>query len=115
MSQELVCVRRVSALEKAEVIVAWLEDNGVAAQVVDRDNPGVFLFGVTDAEGIAICVAGQAEASKATELLAKHDEEIAEQHGTTDIQGLIDVQCEDCGAQNSFPAAAAGSVQQPSC
>ena len=48
MNEGPIVVRRVGTVEEADLIVAWLDINGVEAAVLDRDNPGTLAFGVTD-------------------------------------------------------------------
>ena len=67
MVGELICVRRTATVEEADIVVAWLDSQGLKAQVVDRENIGVRAFGVTDHEGIAVCVADEETAFKLTD------------------------------------------------
>jgi len=108
MNHEPICIRHAGTIEEARIIVAWLDDQGVAAHVVDPGNPGVFAFGVTDDEGIAICVGDEAAAKKARTLLAERNKQSA-------AGGLggspIDVHCEECHEVNRISDAMAGTVQ----
>lgn len=109
MSTTTICVRRANSMEEAEIIVAWLAENGLHATIMDPGNPGVFAFGTTDMEGIAIHVADAAAAEQATKLLDEHDRAAADRLAK---MGPISAVCEECGASNTFPAAYAGSVQE---
>ncbi len=112
MGENLYCIRRTATVEEADVIVAWLEDQGVEATVMDRDNPGVFAFGLTDAEGVAICVADEAVAEKGKTLLVEHDRQrdlAMVNAATTDD---IEVKCDACGQVSAFAAELAGTTQQ---
>lgn len=106
---EPICIRRTSTMEEAEIIVAWLADNGLTARIVDQANPGVFAFGMTDHEGIAVCVSDAESAGRARTLLEEHDRNSAARWANAKP---IAVSCEDCGAANEFPAKLAGSVQE---
>ena len=112
MSTEPVCVRRTSTLEEASIIVAWLADNDVEAQIADPDSPGVMAFGITDPEGIEVYVKDQAAATKAKALLEEHDRKHHEGHDGPDIE----LTCEACGQQLHFSADYAGTTQEcPEC
>ena len=107
MDSNPICIHRATTLEEAEILVAWLEDQGVAAKVLDPDSTGVFAFGVTDTEGVEIFVADEATATKAKELIAEHERKRAEES----TAGPIAVACDECGHSNQFPADTAGKVQ----
>ncbi|UCF32801.1 MAG: hypothetical protein JSV78_10755 [Phycisphaerales bacterium] len=109
MPGDLYCIRRTATVEEADIIVTWLADRGIEAQVVDRDNPGVLAFGLTDAEGIAICVADEETAKKAQALLEEHDREAAAQ---SKGEGEVEATCEECGTVNTFEASTRGTVQE---
>ena len=108
-----VLIRRAKTIEEAEILIAWLDNRGVKATVLDPDSTGVFAFGVTDSEGVEVYVADEQTAERAKALLAEHDEE----HGKTASPGaeptaLIEVKCEECGQLNSFESDLGGSVQE---
>lgn len=112
MEKNPIIIRRVNTVEEAQVIVAWLDDQGVKASIADPANTGVFAFGVTDIEGVALCVADEATATQAKSLLEKHD---AEKKSRAPASGPITMKCESCGEENTFPGEAAGTVQQCKC
>ena len=111
MNEGPIVVRRVGTVEEADLIVAWLDINGVEAVVLDRDNPGTLAFGVTDVEGAAICVKDPATAQQAKGLLEQHDRERAEKHARPETKGEVTVTCEECGHANAFPVDSQGTVQ----
>ena len=103
-------------VEEAEIIVAWLDENGIEATIVDPSNPGVMAFGVTDPEGIAIWVADSETAERAATLLAEHDTRSAAVETPDAAIDTVDVTCPDCGHAGGFPADLAGTVQEcPEC
>ena len=111
MAGEPVIIRRTNTVEEADIIVAWLGEQGIEAKVYDHENPGVLAFGVTDSEGIEIYVADAETAERARKLLEQHDArrdaEEAKIPGST-----IEVKCEECGHVNSLPGYTRGSVQE---
>ena len=112
MPGDVVCVRRVGTVEQADIIVAWLAEQGVEATVTDRGNPGALAFGLTDAEGFALCVADQETAQRARDLLDKHDAE----HAHEPTGDLVDVKCGECGETPTFESESEPSVQTcPDC
>ncbi|MCH7705200.1 MAG: hypothetical protein IIB61_08810, partial [Planctomycetes bacterium] len=114
MANEPICIRRTSTVEEADIICGWLAERGINAEVSDRNNPGVFAFGVTDVEGIAICVPDAQTAEKAAKLLDEHDRERA--HTADGPSMPVDVVCDGCGETCSFPDEDRGTVQTcPHC
>ena len=111
MANDPIVIRRTSTVEEAEVIVAWLDAEGITATILDPDNPGAFAFGVTDAEGIAICVADAQAAQRASLLLAEHNKRGGAASAKAGSTGPT-VQCSECGERNSFPSDVGGTVQQ---
>lgn len=116
MLEDPVCIRRTNTLEEAEILIAWLDERGVKATVLDPDSTGVFAFGVTDPEGVEIYVADEETAERAKTLLAEHDREREEAASTSDAPTLIEVKCDECEQLNSFSSDLAGTVQEcPEC
>jgi len=114
MTTDPICVRRTNTIEEADIIVAWLEEHGIEASVIDRDNPGVFAFGVTDPEGVAICVADEATAETAKRLLEEHDREHLQQQCSCASE--VELHCEECGHDFRVPGEQAdGVVECPQC
>ncbi len=112
MPNEPVCIRRANTMEEAEIIVAWLDEQGVKATVVDPNNPGVMAFGSSDAEGITIYVADAETADRAEALLAEHDKQHVQGSATAPAGDAVDVTCTVCGRVNSFSPDTCGSVQE---
>jgi hypothetical protein len=108
-----VLIRRTKTIEEAEILIAWLDEHGVKATVLDPDSTGVFAFGVTDPEGVEVYVADEETAEKAKVLLAEHD---AERDRAASAEGAaaapIELKCEECGEVNTFESDLAGTVQE---
>lgn len=112
MPGDVVCVRRVGTVEQADIIAAWLREQGVEATVTDRSNPGGLAFGLTDSEGFAICVADEETARQARALLTQHDAE----HAHQPTGATVDVKCAECGETATFERESQPSVQTcPDC
>ncbi len=111
MANEPVMIKRTNTAEEADIIVAWLAEQGIEATVHDHDNPGVIAFGVTDTEGIEIFVADPEIATRAMELLEEHDQVLGGDI-PADSGEMVEVQCEECGHSNSYPVDLRGSVQE---
>jgi len=104
-------IRRTSTLEEAEIIVSWLDEQGIEAIIPDRSSPGVFAFGVTDTEGIEIYARDEDTAGRARKLLEEHDPQRAAGAGGDTSGAGFDVTCDECGRVDRFPAGAKGTVQ----
>lgn len=107
-----VLIHRTATLEEAEILIAWLDEQGVKATVLDPDSTGVFAFGVTDPEGVEIYVSDETTAERAKALLAARREEHAEAAPGQAASVPLEVKCDECGQVNSFEPGLAGTVQE---
>ncbi len=112
MSNEVHCIRHTGTIEEADLIVAWLDEQGIEATIVGRDSTDVIALGVTDKEGIAICVPDAATAEKAGALLEQHDAEHQVASTREIVTGPIEVTCEECKQVTSFEGKFNGTVQE---
>ena len=108
MSDQPVCIRRVTTLEEAQLLVGWLDEHEIDATVVGAQNPGALAFGVTDFEGIGIFVPDGATAERANALLVENDARSPESESSAQI---LDATCDECGEVTAFQSDAAGTVQ----
>jgi hypothetical protein len=112
------CVYVADSPAVAEVIVGWLGEQGVSAQVMNSATLGG-LDGLTpwsttgvSSVGIEIWVNDLAQADDARKLLEEHDKDIAAKRAkTASIVGPVAVVCEECGHNNVFAGNQAGSTQ----
>ena len=111
MADNPVCIRRTSTVEEADIIVAWLAEQGVEAFIPDHENPGVLAFGLTDREGVEIFVPDQAKGDRAKALLEEHDQQHAG-NPTASGHAAITVTCDECHEDSTFPAEQADTVQE---
>ncbi len=112
MDPNPVCIRRAATLEEARILIAWLEEQGVKAKVLDPDSTGVFAFGVTDTEGVEVYVADEKTAERAKTLLEEHDRKRTEAVTGAVASVPIEAKCDECGHVNSFSPDLAGKVQE---
>ena len=116
MSTEPICVRRAATIEEAEIIVAWLDEHGVTATILDPSNPGVAAFGVTDLEGVAICVKDQGTADLAGTFLEEHDRVRAMAAQATESNAAPVVVCDECKKRvTTEPSVPGTTLECPPC
>lgn len=102
----------------AEVIVLFLGDNNIAAQVMNPATLGG-LVGLTwlsqtgvSANGIEVWVDQAADAERARELIAQREEVLKEKAAKKKARtGTVKAECDECGKVSEFPSAEAGTVQ----
>jgi len=74
VTEDLITVHNAGTLEEADIVVAWLDDQGIDAMVKDRHSISTFsgISAVSHNE-IEVCVTDPAEAKRALELLANRE------------------------------------------
>jgi hypothetical protein len=118
MTREQCCVFVGGSFAEAETVAAFLNSEGVPASVVDPSAvggmEGLSLMAGAAHGGLEVWVRNPAAAPYARELLASRSQEL---HTSREQRtGLIQVDCEECGAMVKFPAEKAGTVQEcPNC
>jgi len=116
MPSEPICIRRAATVEEAEIILAWLDERGVMATIFDPSNPGVAAFGVTDLEGVAICVKDQGTADLASTFLREHDLERATAASSSQSNTSSEIICDECGKTvTTDPSASGSTFECPHC
>ena len=89
MTEDLITVHNAGTLEEADIVVAWLDNQGIQAMVKDRHSISAFsgISAISHNE-IEVCVTDPGDAENARELLAtrKHDAPLEEDEsgGETD-------------------------------
>jgi hypothetical protein len=115
MTQDLPYVYRAASIGEADIVAAWLEEQGIAAFVKDRGMVGLYGPIAMSPLGIEVCVANSEVAVRAAELLREHAADVEAQKGPP-VKDTIDVVCEACGATTSFPNEQRGRVEScPKC
>ncbi len=76
MTEDLITVHNAGTLEEADIVVAWLDNQGIKAMVKDRHSISAFsgISAISHNE-IEVCVTDPGEAEKARELLANREHE----------------------------------------
>ena len=109
------CVYRASSAEQADIVVAWLEEQGVSAFVKDRHLGGDCVGLAVGPRGIEVCVVDSEEAARA-EVLLKAQLELIKMRPDGSSDKVIPILCSECGRQVEFPRELYGTVQTcPSC
>lgn len=108
MASDLILIQRTTTIEEADIITAWLEEQGILATIIDRANAGGYLFGMTDVEGFAIVTADKATAERAVAMIAEHKPGKPKRSA-----GLkVTAKCEECGKETVFDGELSGTVQE---
>jgi hypothetical protein len=108
------CVFVADTLGQAGVVAGWLQDHGIAVEVMNQLTMGGLASAqYTPATGIEVWIVDPAQAPEAVRLLGEHALELLarKQAGRP-----LEVVCDECGEVSTFPAEQAGSVQHcPHC
>lgn len=114
------CVFIADTIGLAEVVVVWLGEHGIPAQVMNLMTLGglegltALLPGTVSSRGMEVWVKDPSQAAEARQLLADF-KALKETDGAAGV-GTIEALCEECGTASLFPAKERGSVQScPHC
>ena len=111
MPRDMTTVYRAADIAEADLVVAFLERNGIIAHVKDRLAAGTLQVPTIVApQGIEVCVAPGETADQATALLHEYFDEIVAAQ-SDDSAGTVEAVCEECGGTGSFPFKQRGTVQ----
>lgn len=109
------CVYRASSLEQADIIAAWLDEQGISAFVKNRNMAGTYVALAVAPKGVEVCVLDDNQADQARELLKHHERSLKSRKAATQ-EKVIPVFCTECGRRVEFPGELYGTVQTcPSC
>ena len=110
------CVFVADSPGLAEVIVLWLTDHDIEAEVMNPATLGG-LVGLTwlsrtgvSASGIEVWVKDVAQAGQARDLIAQRSAQLAADAAERSAGDEIMVVCEECGKENVCPGSEAGKV-----
>ena len=115
MPRDMICVYRAADVAEADIVAAWLEEQGITVHVKDRHATSQAPLTVAP-RGIEVCVVDSAQADRAKELLREHADELALKKMSEADGPDIQTVCEECGKTSRFPFAQRGRVQTcPNC
>jgi hypothetical protein len=112
------CVYIADSPTLAEIVVGWLDDQNIPAQVMNPATLGG-LLGLTpwsptgvSSTGIEVWVDDPAQAPLALQRLAEHEQFRTEKTAPADSDAKVEAVCEECGQENTFPAQQRGTTQE---
>jgi hypothetical protein len=111
------CVFVSDSFALAEVIVLWLAEQGIAADVMNKATLGD-LDGLTwlsrtgiGAKGMEVWVRDIAQADQATMLVNQHSKDLAAARAAKRAaKGEVQTLCESCGETRMVPTSEAGNI-----
>jgi hypothetical protein len=110
-------VYRAVDVVEADIVTAWLADQGINAHVTNR-NPAMNLYvpSVVSPRGIEVCVVDSQQAERAEALVREHLEHRKQKTNEPAMGRTIEAVCEECGKATQFPFEQRGTVQTcPHC
>jgi len=113
----MICVYRALDVAEADIVAAWLGDQGVTVHVKNRYSAiNVFVPSVAAPKGIEVCVVDPSQAEQAKALVRQHLEERKERTDEPPSGRTIEALCEGCEKSSRFPFEQRGTVQTcPHC
>ena len=117
MPRDMICVYRAFDVAEADIVAAWLAEQGITVHVKNRNSAiNLYVPSVVAPRGIEVCVVDPAQADRAKELLRVHADESAVKKLHDTAGADIEAVCEECGKASRFPFAQRASVQTcPHC
>ncbi len=115
MSQDLPCIYQAMTIEDADIVVAWLDNQGIEAFVKDRYAAGTMTYGLGFLSHPIKVVVRPEQADEARRLLAEYDAAKAQERSATASES-VEAVCEECGEKSVFPGTSRGKVENcPKC
>jgi hypothetical protein len=117
------CVFVADSMGLADIVVVWLGERGIDAQVMNQATLGG-LVGLSwfsangiSSHGMEVWVIDPSQAENARVLVEQHERErLAKREEARRAKGEIAAVCEDCGSSSSFAMRYRGTVQDcPHC
>jgi len=117
MQRDLTCVYRAVDVVEADIVAAWLADQGITTHVKNRYAAGTMQTPLIVApKGIEVCVVDPQQAERARVLVLEHLEHRKEKADEPAMGRSIEAVCEECGKASRFPFEQRGTVQTcPHC
>jgi len=115
MPSDMICVYRAADVGEADIVAAWLDDQGIATLVKDRHAGSLPSLTVAPL-GVEVCVIDPAQAEQAKTLVREHLEQCKQNTDKASLVWRIEAVCEECGKASRFPYEQYGTVQTcPHC
>jgi len=104
-------------LAEADIVAAWLEDQGITVHVKNRHAVGTMQTPLIVApKGIEVCVVDPQQADQAKALVREHLEHRKQKLDEPAMGRTIEAVCEECRKSSTFPFEQRGTVQNcPHC
>ena len=117
MPRDLICVYRAVDVGEADIVAAWLAEQGITVHVKDRYAAGTMQTPLIVApKGIEVCVVDPEVAERAKALVRQHLEHRKQKTNEPAMGRTIEAVCEECGMASRFPFEQRGTVQTcPHC
>jgi hypothetical protein len=115
MPRDLICVYRAADMGEADIVAAWLDDQGIAVHIKNRHAAEMLQTPfIVAPKGIEVCVTDPQQADQAKTLVREHLQHRREK--TAEPGRTIEAVCEECGKASRFPFEQRGTVQTcPHC
>ncbi len=114
MPSDMICVYRAADIGEADIVAAWLSDQGIAAHVKDQYLGSQLPLTVAP-KGIEVCVVDPQQAERAKALVREHVEQRREKNEAGQGRS-VEAVCEECGKTSRFPFGQRETVQTcPHC
>jgi len=115
MPRDLTCVYRALDVAEADIVAAWLDDQGITVHVKHRHAGSQVPLTVAP-RGIEVCVIDPAQVESAEALVREHLQHRKEKTDENAAGRSIEAVCEECGKASRFPFEQRGTVQTcPHC
>jgi hypothetical protein len=116
------CVYVADDMTDADVTCAYLNNQGIAAQVMNQATHGGLVgLGLFSPKGVSlfgmeVWVLEHAQVEEARKLLADRASRVQAKQTQLEELGPVDATCEECGHTSSFPGKHRGTIQEcPKC
>jgi len=115
MQRDLTCVYRAADVAEADIVAAWLDDQGITVHVKDRHAGSLPPLTVAP-QGVEVCVVDPEQADQAKALVREHLQQRKEKTDESASGRTLEAVCEECGKTTRFPFEQRGTVQTcPNC
>lgn len=117
MPRDMTCVYRAADVGEADIVAAWLADQGITVHVKNWNSAvNVFVPSVAAPKGIEVCVVDPAQVERAQSLIIEHHEQRIENTNKAASGRTIEAVCEECGKASRFSFEQRDTVQTcPHC